>query len=484
MNLIKTTIILIALLFVFTGCKQQVPIKYSIQSLENYDKTKYYTNPQNIQLIADPYVLKDKDGTYYAYGTSDKISATGYMTWKSKDLINWEESGVVYMAGKDDWAKKDFWAPEVYLYNDEYYMFYTARDNKATKHLSIGVAKSDSPTGPFKDVTARPILDSLDYSTIDANLLFEDDKAYMYYVRDCSDNVVGSRHESHIYGVELNMNDFSISEPVLLAKPEQEWENNGDWVWNEGPFVIKRDNKYYLMYSANFYADRQYSLGYAVSDNPLGPFTKSETNPILFADETMKNISGTGHNSIVSSPDNTELYCVYHTHMYPQDPNHKREINIDKIIFDKDKIYINGPSRTPQPLPSGVSEYKLLNEHITKIEVDGGQNELNNLLNDGQIVFHQEDLDKSIQKQENMKVKLYLDKKIDITDLLIYTNNNQDVVKKVRFSNNEIIENIPSRDLESGEAVILTFDTKGVEWLEIEFSANSISVSEISILGK
>ena len=35
------------------------------------------------------------------------------------------------------------------------------------------------------------------------------------------------------------------------------------------------------MYSANFYASEDYALGYAVSESPMGPFVKSETNPIL-----------------------------------------------------------------------------------------------------------------------------------------------------------------------------------------------------------
>uniref|UniRef100_UPI00241F6A42 family 43 glycosylhydrolase n=1 Tax=Clostridium tertium TaxID=1559 RepID=UPI00241F6A42 len=139
---------------------------------DNYDQSKFYTNPQNIDLIAAPFVLRTEDGKYYAYGTSDKIQASGYLAWESDDLITWKEVGVAYMAKRGSWSNRDYWAPEVYYKNGKYYMYYTARDRE-TKNLGLGVAASDNPYGPFEDITNRPIIGE-EFAVIDANILMED----------------------------------------------------------------------------------------------------------------------------------------------------------------------------------------------------------------------------------------------------------------------------------------------------------------------
>ena len=70
------------------------------------------------------------------------------------------------------------------------------------------------------------------------------------------------------------------------------------------------------MYSANCYAGRDYSVGYAVSEHPLGPFVKYEGNPILASNN--EQISGPGHHSVTLSPDNSEMFIVYHIHTDPK----------------------------------------------------------------------------------------------------------------------------------------------------------------------
>ena len=55
------------------------------------------------------------------------------------------------------------------------------------------------------------------------------------------------------------------------------WEHKttGANMWNEGAFMYKHNGKYYLTYSANLWA-REYAVGYAVADSPLGDFVKPE----------------------------------------------------------------------------------------------------------------------------------------------------------------------------------------------------------------
>lgn len=307
-----------------------------------------YTNPVgNITNIGDPFVLKDgKD--YYLYATSD--AATGFKVWHSGDLVNWEEQGYAYdiVEQPQQWGMGDFWAPEVIKHKGTYYMTYSARN--AEGHLQIAIARSDDPLGPFKDISTDII--KQDGSYIDGDLFIDGDGTpYLYYVKDCSENILSGIHVSQIYVQQMNDELTQvIGEPKLLLQPDQEWEGlEDDYQWNEGPFILKHEDRYYLMYSAKFYASADYSIGYAVSDHPMGPFVKSEDNPVL-AKDLARGISGPGHNSVTVGPDGKTFYVIYHTHTNPDEPSGDRQVNIDRLYFEDGKLKIDGPTSTPQKL--------------------------------------------------------------------------------------------------------------------------------------
>ena len=75
----------------------------------------------------------------------------------------------------------------------------------------------------------------------------------------------------------------------------------------EGPFPLHFHNAYYVFYSGNDW-NGDYSMGYAVSKSPTGPFTKCDCNPILAGDSK---VHGPGGGSIVTGPDG-KLWMVYH----------------------------------------------------------------------------------------------------------------------------------------------------------------------------
>ncbi|MCX4334816.1 MAG: glycoside hydrolase family 43 protein [Bacteroidales bacterium] len=294
--------------------------------------------------FGDPYVLLASDGHYYMYGTGGVKN--GFGCYKSDDLKNWEYLGAVYQGNTpESWAKANFWAPEVYEKDGRFYMFFSAdwkeNPNNERENFHIGVAVSDSPAGPFKEISDRPLF-SPGYPAIDGNVLFDKDgRCYLYFSRCCYKHPVESEvaewarekgmfdeiEESWIYGVEIKP-DFSgiIGEPVLLLCPpskmsdkQAEWESRSvtsgevNRRWTEGSFIIERDGTYYMMYSANFFGGENYAVGYATSDSPLGPFVKSADNPVLEKDtERGGVVTGVGHNSITWSRDGKQLYCVYH----------------------------------------------------------------------------------------------------------------------------------------------------------------------------
>lgn len=110
--------------------------------------------------------------------------------------------------------------------------------------------------------------------------------------------------------------DFSAIKPRTLQEvvsAEETWENtaNAEWPVAEGPSVLKHNNLYYFVYSANDFRNPDYAVGYAVGKSPYGPWTKHGGNPVLSKKDV--GINGPGHGDFVRD-DQGNLYYVFHTH--------------------------------------------------------------------------------------------------------------------------------------------------------------------------
>ncbi|CAG7648418.1 hypothetical protein PAESOLCIP111_05596 [Paenibacillus solanacearum] len=355
------------------------PTEPAAQLMNQSDLPKdlFYSNPV-IKSGADPSVIRTSDGKYYAYPTG----GSGIKGYSSSDLVQWKDEGQVLKA-IDSFGDKNFWAPHVVEYKSKYYMFYSAVKGEEKMHINVAVA--DSPKGPFKDMLKEPLL-NYEYGTIDPYILVDDDgKIYLYY----SNNLLpfGDKKISDINVVELNEDMSSLKgKPVSVSKPEQSWEKqSGSNEWNEGAAVLKHDGTYYLMFSANCYCNRKYSVGYATSKSPTGPFVKYKDNPILSADHTK--VSGPGHHSIILSPDGKEWWIMYHTHADAKKGGGNRQLNIDRVGFRRDgSMYVNGPIITGQMRPSGTTgKWKNIagDAAITVSSIKQGFSE--KALNDGEI---------------------------------------------------------------------------------------------------
>lgn len=382
-KILSNFIVAFVLLSVLTiySCKNDEG-KKSKQISDIVDSKLTYKNPLKVK-FGDPFILDNEDGTFYLYGTGGG-AVDGFSTYSSKNLVDWKYEKQVYFGNKPDtWGISAFWAPECYKFGNKYYLFYSANwrknPNNELENFHIGVAVSDKPTGPFKDIKNKPLFEP-GYPIIDANVFQDDDdKYYLYYSRVCYKHPVKSElsewakskglfkeiEESWIYGVELS-SDFKsiIGEPVLLLQPPKtlkdknsEWENRSvtlDSVnrrWTEGSYLLKKNSTYYMMYSANHYADENYAIGYATSKSPLGPFKKSDNNPILEKNSHKGgNVTGTGHNSVLYIENLDKIFCVYHGRT--SKTGEKRVVFIDEMKINKDEsITILGPSTNYKALP-------------------------------------------------------------------------------------------------------------------------------------
>lgn len=289
-------------------------------------------------LIADPYCFYH-DGKYYAYGTQ---YATGFPVYTSTDLVHWAESRA--MQNTDSWGSEGntWWAAEVYPYNNRFYMFYVINEH-------VCIATADSPKGPFKQSIKSPLTSN--EKNIDPHLFVDDDGTpYLYYVRFTGGNVIW------VAEMEKNLSSIKTSTLTECVKATDEWEKKQGSIV-EGPSIIKHNGLYYLIYSANHYQCKDYAVGYATSESPLGPWKKFEGNPILRRDmPAAGGLAGVGHGAPFQCADGSWKY-IFHAHEFAGDGEGvgKRSSYIQDLYFTEDgEIRIDGTLIRPV---SGIEEY-------------------------------------------------------------------------------------------------------------------------------
>lgn len=266
---------------------------------------------QNVLMngLADPDILY-YNGYYYMYATS-----TGYLVFRSKDLVDWEPLGKSLPECSWDIDSKYMWAPDVEYINGKFYMAVSFGSN------GFGIAVADKPEGPFTCVGNAPLMKD----TIDGNIFVDDNgKVYLYYTSWYDGRKYG------IWGVEMESDCVTPKWETekLLIVPDQPWESTLNMGGiTEAPFMMKKDGVYYLVYSgSHFQAD--YAVGYATSSSPLGRFKKTDDSPIL---SRTNDVRGPGHCSIVETPEG-KMYMVYHVHN-SADAVSPRNIAIDEVRF-------------------------------------------------------------------------------------------------------------------------------------------------------
>ena len=133
----------------------EIPVEtYEQVSTEDFNRELFYINTLEFE-VADPTVIYAEEGEgagyFYAFGTSDLIGCHGIQCWRSKDLANWEYTGVALEPDAlDTWAVNNYWAPEI-IYDDEYglyFLFYNAETVSNGKYC-LSVAYSENVMGPY-----------------------------------------------------------------------------------------------------------------------------------------------------------------------------------------------------------------------------------------------------------------------------------------------------------------------------------------------
>ena len=237
-----------------------------------------------------------------------------------------------------NWADKNAWAPCITEkeINGEYKYFYYF-----TAAQKIGVAVSDNPTGPFRDI-GSPLLankpEGIDHGQVIDPDVFTDPetgKSYLYW------------GNGFMAVAELNDDMVSLKEGTTkIITP--------DASFREGAEVFYRGGIYYFLWSEDDTRSPDYKVRYATSTTPTGPLEIPENNLVI--EKSPENeIYGTGHNSILNIPETDEWYIIYHRFTRPKGidmgraAGYNREVCIDRIYFNNQKGII-----TVSPTVKGI----------------------------------------------------------------------------------------------------------------------------------
>ncbi|MGD0517529.1 MAG: family 43 glycosylhydrolase [Thermoguttaceae bacterium] len=152
--------------------------------------------------VHDPWILAHEESkTYYLYSAArqnvDGVSRSGTLTYKSKNLLDWDGPYIVFSIPDGIWANpsQGAWAPEVHRYNGKYYLFVTLHNServidrppdvwRVTHMRGTVIAAADSPEGPFKVLKPDGPHPPADFMTLDGTLYVEDGVPWMVYAHE------------------------------------------------------------------------------------------------------------------------------------------------------------------------------------------------------------------------------------------------------------------------------------------------------------
>lgn len=298
----------------------------------------FFANAQNpvvqTNFTPDPAPMVYKDRVYMYAGDDipgyDFYYMTKWRVYSSEDMVNWTDHGVPLTLESFSWARDRAWAAQCIERNGKFYWYICAQTNN--NDMAIGIAVSDSPTGPFKDAIGKPLISNGSWSNIDPTVYIDDDgQAYLYwgnaklfYVKLNVDMV---SYSGDIVEVPQSVESFGgLRRPSLGDEALQKKKEHED-VFVEGPWLFKRDKKYYLMYAGM--TKEGECLSYAMSDTPIGPWkyqgkimTEQPTN------------SFTNHGGIIDYKDKS--YLFYHNGLLPSGGSYGRASAIEEFNYNAD----------------------------------------------------------------------------------------------------------------------------------------------------
>lgn len=268
-----------------------------------------YRNPLFTEFsLPDPDVIRADDGYFYLYATEHDrkdLNMRNVPIMRSSDLMNWTRVGAMFTDQNHPQitnGNAGIWAPSINRIGNKYVCYYSQPGDNY-KH-AIGIAVSDSPTGPFVD--HGKLIDSDEQGvdiSIDAYLYQENGRNYLFW------------------GSFRNISVLELTEDGMAIKNKETQKRRevagGQY---EATVVVKRDGWYYLILSTGDYSKGgTYRLVVGRSQNLFGPYVDKDGNDMMSVHDELvlqgnDTFSSPGHCSRLITDDNGQDWILYHAY--------------------------------------------------------------------------------------------------------------------------------------------------------------------------
>ena len=314
----------------------------------------------NTQFTADP-TARVFNGKVYLFPSHDIMQPSplpqgmrpnwfcmeDYHVFSSDNLTEWTDHGVILTQKDVPWGNPDgysMWAPDCVYRNGKYY-FYFPDVVKEGMGFGIGVAVADKPEGPYTPVKSNiKGINGIDPCVLQAS----DGNAYIFWgagrCAKLKENMVEIADDTPVEKVKFGDREFELSGVNCLKDlPNRQ---------AEGPFAFEHNGNYYLTYP--YVRKNTEVIGYAMSKNPMGPYTYKGLIMAEHADSCWTN-----HHSIINYKG--QWYFFYHHNDFSPNDDKRRSARIEKLFFNPD-----GTIQEIKPTLRGVGIVNAL----SKLEVD------------------------------------------------------------------------------------------------------------------
>jgi GH43 family beta-xylosidase len=337
---------ILLILWISTACAQKPTVTdHSGSTTEK----GIFTNP--IADGADPWVFK-KGSRYYYCGSE----GGGIVVSESDKLTDLGEKKMVWRPEKGSWNQTNIWAPEIHFIKGKWYIYYAAGvAGPPFIHQRSGVLESvsDDPFCPYEDkgmiYTGDDIKDPASVKwAIDLTTMVMNGQRYAIW-SGWEENRETDKTKQHLY-ISTMSNPYTISSNrVKISSPEEPWETGGPLDLNEGPQVLRKNEKLHIIYSTRESWMVEYRLGQLTLPDtlldPLKPENWIKKGPVFQGTE---DVLGVGHASFTTSTDGMEDWIFYHSKKTTE-PGWDRNIRLQKFTW-----HPNGSPDFGQPIPAGT----------------------------------------------------------------------------------------------------------------------------------
>lgn len=297
----------------------------------------------NTMYAGDPAAMVDGDTVYIYAGhdtsTGDSYVMPEWVCYSSKNMTDWKYEGSVMKAKDVSWRNDDnsAWASQAIKYGDKYYLYFCTWDKTSGGKQSIGVAVSDSPTGPFRDIGAPLVKGTLtepqtsNWNDIDPTVWVETvdgvEHRYLawgngiFYVCELNEDMTSVKDLNG--DGQIKMND-DIKQQELNNLPESLGFTEAPWIYRQKDTNGNYTGKYY-MFGAFGWREQ---MGYVTSDSMYGPW---EWGGVLMPPTATSN---TNHPSVIDFKGKT--YFIYHNGSLPWGSGYRRSVCLAQMYWKDD----------------------------------------------------------------------------------------------------------------------------------------------------